>query len=69
MEKLTQKSKEYLLHQIKKELLIAVHNLTINDFMYDTREDFDGEDVMVLGIMIRDQRMLTNQDIETLNRF
>lgn len=67
MEKLTEKSKELLLHRIKQEFLINVHNLSTNDLLCSIDNTPYG-DVMIIELDLRRRQMLTNEDIESINR-
>jgi hypothetical protein len=68
MEKLTDSAKDYLLHQIKQELLIAISNLTYNDIKTEERYKYESfEKELIIGIVLRYQHMLTPEQIESLN--
>lgn len=68
MEKLTDAAKDYLLHQIKQELLIAISNLTICDIKTEERYKYESfEKEVIIGTVLRYQHMLTPEQIESLN--
>ena len=66
MEELSNKGKEFILKQMKEELIEAITNLTISDIKSETIDYGYGDELMV-GLMIRTQHTLTPEGIEFLN--
>jgi hypothetical protein len=66
MEQLNNKAKQFLLDEIKQELIDAINKMTIDDLRTEEMKESYGEGLRV-GIMLRNEHMLTPDGITLLN--
>jgi hypothetical protein len=66
MEQLNNKAKQFLLDEMKQELIDAINKMTIDDLRTEEMKESYGEGLRV-GIMLRNEHMLTPDGITLLN--
>jgi hypothetical protein len=66
MEQLNNKAKQFLLDEMKQELIDAINKMTIDDLRTEEMKESYGEGLRV-GIMLRNENLLTPEGIELLN--
>ena len=68
MEKLNNKAKEYLLKVMQQELIDFINKMTIDDLKTEERYKYESfEKELRVGLMLRNEHMLTPEGIELLN--